>query len=82
MVALVVLLLFIILLYRLFVSGWLFKLIILAGFLIGGRIALPMFFPQSLATCITIGGMTISWAMTIILVIIILAMATTRSTET
>lgn len=82
MVALIVLLLFIILLYRLFVDGWLFKLIILAGFLIGGRIALPMFFPQSLATCITIGGMTISWAMTILLVITILALATTRSTET
>jgi hypothetical protein len=79
MVALILLLLFIILCYKLFIQGWLFKLLILGGFLIGGRIALPLFFPQSLATCITIGGMTISWAMTILLTMTILALATTRS---
>lgn len=67
--------------YRLFVRGCLFKLIIAAAFLLVTPVWLGSTFPASLATAITIGGLNISIAWAIPLVILILALATTRTSE-
>lgn len=65
--------------YFLFIRGWLFKLLIAAGFLLIAPAWLIHSYPGSAGIIITIGNLGISWAWAIPLGVLLLAMLTTRS---
>lgn len=81
MIGLVFLLFLIFMAYKLFVRGWLFKLIMVILFPIFGRAFLWANFVGTHATVMTIAGFTISWAMMIPMVIVILTLMTSRTEE-
>jgi hypothetical protein len=78
MFGLIVALLIIILLYRIFISGWLFKAILFLAFPFCAHIALLLFLPISSAVMITIGTFAISYAWGIPLIITILALGSVK----
>lgn len=74
-------LIFIFITYKLFVRGYLFKLIMVILFPVFGRAYLWANFVGTHATVMTIAGFTISWAMMIPMTIVILTLMTTGTEE-
>jgi hypothetical protein len=72
---------FFFILYRLFIQGVLLRLIIAGTFLLITPFWLMHTFPGTFATIITIGGVAISWAWAIPITILILTLATTRTSQ-
>jgi len=69
---------FFIVCYFLFIKGWLFKLIIITIFPIAARLLLVAIYPPSAAICLTIAGISLSWALMIPLTITLLALLTSK----
>jgi hypothetical protein len=75
----IILLIFIILVYLLFIKGYLFKLLLAVFGLYGGYLFLTEYIPSTNSTAMVAGNSSCSWAIMIPIIILLLAMACTKA---